>query len=633
MRMTAPPTRMTAPPMRMTAPPTRTTAPPMRMTAPPTRMTAPPTRMTAPPMRVNWEENRGRPKPPPRPTARRSPLQAMLEQSMLQISVAAVIAGSLGWSWLIYSEFRSPVLVAPAIAAVDPAAVDVTSNVVKSAGTSAYARIERPSASGTGNRPPSGESAASIVAREWSFFEPKRLAEGARAALRQAAREQRIAKESTIARELVAAKEPKVAKETAAAKEPKIAKEPAATKEPRVAKEITVAKEAAVAKEPAAAKETRIAKEITVAKEAAIVKEPAAVKEAVVVKEAAAAKETARSLIHLAALETVAPQYPPLHAPSEPGPSRIPFIGARTSLVDFETAPFPYHGAVPGSNRPFLSAGEDGHRGHANFRGRVFWESPTFSDDRVLLHIPPGFDPKRPAVMVVFFHGHGANLARDVRDRQQVPAQLTAAGTNAVLVAPQFAVDAADSSAGKFWEPNGFKRFLDEAAVKLANLYGDQRSTAAFANMPIVIVAYSGGFGPTLSVLDRGGVRSRVRGLVLLDALYGGIDRFADWIANNRSTFFVSSYTPHTAGHNAHLEHLLRQRDVPYDSELRRSHLRGMVAFLPAGPISHRDFVNRAWAEAPIKDVLLRMEDVGPHYANTETTASLPAAALAGRRD
>jgi hypothetical protein len=626
MRMTAPPTRMTAPPMRMTAPPTRTTAPPMRMTAPPTRM-------TAPPMRVNWEENRGRPKPPPRPTARRSPLQAMLEQSMLQISVAAVIAGSLGWSWLIYSEFRSPVLVAPAIAAVDPAAVDVTSNVVKSAGTSAYARIERPSASGTGNRPPSGESAASIVAREWSFFEPKHLAEGARAALRQAAREQRIAKESTIARELVAAKEPKVAKETAAAKEPKIAKEPAATKEPRVAKEITVAKEAAVAKEPAAAKETRIAKEITVAKEAAIVKEPAAVKEAVVVKEAAAAKETARSLIHLAALETVAPQYPPLHAPSEPGPSRIPFIGARTSLVDFETAPFPYHGAVPGSNRPFLSAGEDGHRGHANFRGRVFWESPTFSDDRVLLHIPPGFDPKRPAVMVVFFHGHGANLARDVRDRQQVPAQLTAAGTNAVLVAPQFAVNAADSSAGKFWEPNGFKRFLDEAAVKLANLYGDQRSTAAFANMPIVIVAYSGGFGPTLSVLDRGGVRSRVRGLVLLDALYGGIDRFADWIANNRSTFFVSSYTPHTAGHNAHLEHLLRQRDVPYDSELRRSHLRGMVAFLPAGPISHRDFVNRAWAEAPIKDVLLRMEDVGPHYANTETTASLTAAALAGRRD
>ena len=72
-----------------------------------------------------------------------------------------------------------------------------------------------------------------------------------------------------------------------------------------------------------------------------------------------------------------------------------------------------------------MNAGTEGHWGHVNFRGDVLWESQTFSDDRVLLHIPPCFDPKRPAVMVVFFHGHGANLAQDVYDRQQVPAQIT----------------------------------------------------------------------------------------------------------------------------------------------------------------------------------------------------------------
>jgi hypothetical protein len=53
---------------------------------------------------------------------------------------------------------------------------------------------------------------------------------------------------------------------------------------------------------------------------------------------------------------------------------------------------------------------------------------------------------------------------------------------NAVLVAPQFAVNAADSSAGKFWEPNGFKRFLDEAAIQLARMYGDPRSAFTFAS-------------------------------------------------------------------------------------------------------------------------------------------------------
>jgi hypothetical protein len=345
---------------------------------------------------------------------------------------------------------------------------------------------------------------------------------------------------------------------------------------------------------------------------------PATVKQAVKDAVKPVAKEAKLSVkppVRLASLDNAEPEVPQI-------PSRMPArVDTLTRLVDFESAPFPYHGVVPGSGRAFLNSGS-----HTSFRGKTLWESQTFSDDRVLLHIPSGFDPSRPAVMVVFFHGHGAILGRDVRDRQQVPEQITAAGANAVLVAPQFAVDAADSSAGKFWEPNGFKRFLDEAAIKLAYMYGDPRSQAAFAKMPIVLVAYSGGFGPTLSVLDRGGVRSRIHGLVLLDALYAGIDKFADWIADNRSAFFISSYTPHTAHHNADLQRLLRERAVAYGSDLRRAHLQGTVTFLPAGPVSHRDFVTHAWSDNPIKDVLARMDDVDPRVQTAGTTASIPPA-------
>ena len=82
--------------------------------------------------------------------------------------------------------------------------------------------------------------------------------------------------------------------------------------------------------------------------------------------------------------------------------------------------------------------------------------------------MPPGFDARKPGVIVVFFHGHGATLERDVRDRQLLPKQITESGTNAVLVAPQLAYDAADSSAGKFWERDGLKRFMAEAADQLA---------------------------------------------------------------------------------------------------------------------------------------------------------------------
>ena len=331
--------------------------------------------------------------------------------------------------------------------------------------------------------------------------------------------------------------------------------------------------------------------------------------------------------VRLASLEDEAPSVAAT-------PSRVSSnFGAMTGLEDFETAPFPYHGTVPASGRPFLNVGTEGHWGHVNFRGQVLWESETFSDDRVLLHIPPSFDPKRPAVMVVFFHGHGANLAQDVGDRQQVPEQITAAGVNAVLVAPQFAVNAADFSAGKFWEPNGFKHFLDEAAVKLARMYGDQRTAFTFARMPIVIVAYSGGFAPTLSVLERGGVRSRVRGLVLLDALYGGTGKFADWIAHSRSSFFVSSYTPHTEHRNIDLEHLLRKRSVPYSSQLRDSHLQGMVTFLPAGDVSHRDFVTHAWGDNPIKDILLRMDDSDLRIETASVVESNLPGTFASRRN
>ncbi len=93
-----------------------------------------------------------------------------------------------------------------------------------------------------------------------------------------------------------------------------------------------------------------------------------------------------------------------------------PLKQAATSLVPFDSAPFPYEGGTKDS----------------------------YNDPSVLLHIPKGFDVNRPSLMIVFFHGHGATLTRDVLTRQQVPAQISEAGVNAVLVAPQLAYDAAE---------------------------------------------------------------------------------------------------------------------------------------------------------------------------------------------
>jgi len=274
----------------------------------------------------------------------------------------------------------------------------------------------------------------------------------------------------------------------------------------------------------------------------------------------------------------------------------LPYAGlpaikqAQTNLIGFENSAFPYFGKNPRSGSG------------ANAQGT------RYGDNRVLVHVPAGFDVRKPGVIVVFFHGHGATLERDVRDRQLLPKQITESGVNAVLVAPQLAYDAADSSAGKFWERGGLKRFLAEAADQFARVYGDPRASEAFNKMPVVLVGYSGGFVSTAFSLQVGGLGSRVIGVVLLDALYGEMDKFSSWIIKNRTGFFVSAYTHSTKRHDDELARILRDKGIPVVEELNGPLKPGTVAFLATGEgIRHRDYVTLAWTEHPVKDILVRM--------------------------
>lgn len=282
---------------------------------------------------------------------------------------------------------------------------------------------------------------------------------------------------------------------------------------------------------------------------------------------------------------------------------------ARLAFVEFEHAPFPYEGVVPGTNSSFLNVSQGTRRGHRARSGRIFWQDETYRDRRVLLYIPRGFDPSRPAAIVVFFHGHGTILRRDVLNRQRVPTQIAASGSNTVLVAPQFAVNAPDSSAGKFWQPGGFARFLREAELRLAALHGNPQAAQAFAKMPVVLVAYSGGYLATAWSLKVGGAQERVRGVILLDALYGELDTFAEWIAKNRNNFFISAYTSSTQRKNAALMALLNERQIRHETRLRPGSWPQGVTFLAAPSANHWNFVTRGWVDEPIRYLLSRLED------------------------
>src|SRR5689334_9717213 len=296
-----------------------------------------------------------------------------------------------------------------------------------------------------------------------------------------------------------------------------------------------------------------------------------------------------------------------------------------TTLVSMKSSAFPYFGANPRSEEPFLNISKGDRKGHRSYGGRVYWQDETYNDSRVLVHVPETFDVRKPGVIVVFFHGNGATLERDVRDRQLVPQQISDSGVNAVLLAPQLAVNAADSSAGKFWQPGGFKRFIDESASHLARLYGDPKSAQAFVNLPIVIVGYSGGFLPTAWSLEVGGIPNRVRGVFLLDAVYGELDKFASWIEKNRTGFFVSSYTRYTKRRDQELMQMLRDKGIAVAESMDGPLRPGSVVFVQTRDgITHRNYVTQAWTEHPVKEVLVKM-------AATPALTRIASAPYAGR--
>jgi hypothetical protein len=192
--------------------------------------------------------------------------------------------------------------------------------------------------------------------------------------------------------------------------------------------------------------------------------------------------------------------------------------------------------------------------------------------------------------------------------RQQVPRQLAQSGLNAVLVVPQLAVDALDSTAGKFHQEGHFRSFIEEAAKRLAKLHGDRRGAKAIEALPVVIVAYSGGYYPAAWVLRQGGLGDRLRGVVILDGLYGDLDKFADWIAGHEAAFFLSAHSRSSREENASFQRILTERGIRFTPSLPAKLTPGTVAFVGSpDEIEHRDFVTKAWVEDPLRAVLARI--------------------------
>jgi hypothetical protein len=208
-----------------------------------------------------------------------------------------------------------------------------------------------------------------------------------------------------------------------------------------------------------------------------------------------------------------------------------------------ENAPFPYYGKYADTADDFFDFRDPdtGRKFHTNRYGQRYEEKDHYDDSTVLFHVPPGFDPNKHFIIAVYFHGNQTD-ARTFFRRYELAAQIDAASLQTVLVLPQLAKNALDSSPGKLFRAGGFKAFLTEAEDVLAARLGPAAENR-IRRAPVVLAAFSGGYKAAAYVLDRDGVGQRIKGVLLLDALFEDEDKFVSWLnGRGRDGLFVSLY-------------------------------------------------------------------------------------------
>jgi hypothetical protein len=194
-------------------------------------------------------------------------------------------------------------------------------------------------------------------------------------------------------------------------------------------------------------------------------------------------------------------------------------------------------------------------------RGTTFWLSlehapfpapgAGYRDDTVIVFVPSHYrydfddddDENEGVAALVHFHGHNTTAERAMT-AHELREQLADSRQNAVLIVPQLAVMAADSSCGKLETPSGLVRLVAEAIVTTAH---EGRSTLGDARFPIhaprgtvCVSAHSGGYHAAACCLRDGGLD--LRETYLFDALYSEVETFRDWVTARKG---ASSHRRH----------------------------------------------------------------------------------------
>ena len=208
-----------------------------------------------------------------------------------------------------------------------------------------------------------------------------------------------------------------------------------------------------------------------------------------------------------------------------------------------DTAPYPHNSRKDGFKN---SAGETFGPEH-------------YQDSTVGFIVPNGYTPGDHVDYIVHFHGWHNHVSKVIA-QFQLAEQLNKSGLNAIMIVPQGPLDAPDSGDGRLeLDDGGFKQFIDEVTKYLNAEHIIHTSKIGH----IALSAHSGGYKVAASTLHRGGITDSISDVFLLDATYGNLAWFDEYVSKRPDARIVTFHTKHLDDENEQLKKLLDASHTP----------------------------------------------------------------------
>lgn len=291
------------------------------------------------------------------------------------------------------------------------------------------------------------------------------------------------------------------------------------------------------------------------------------------------------------------------------------FSGGLTLRVDDQTATVALSAVVGEGGLPAARWSEDawGWRTLVDLPSAPFPDgSAPYDDSSVLVFVPHALSGSGPVGVVTHIHGHNA-VVEDIVADQYLVEQLALSGRDAVLIAPQGPVRAADSDFGRLDLSGGHAALVRDA---LSVAYRDGKIANAELGLQ-VLSAHSGGYLCVSYILQHGGLD--IAAVHLFDALYGQVSVYEDYALGGGLLRSVYTASGGTDSNNVAFRQTLRDAGLRVDSDLDDASLAATDLSVGFADTSHNacTWAGRPYARWLVHSGLPRSPKAAPELEST----------------